>query len=170
MANRRKRRANKKISELPKADQTDNIIKTFIIVVLVFVVFYLITIFIINRKQEKNNDNLETIIQYQEILAGETFNQLENEYYVIFYDFSNYDAIIYDYMIDRFRGHNDDIPLYKVDLDKGFNAPYLSENSNQIVNQASALRVKEPTLIKIKDGQNILYQDEKEAIYSILMP
>lgn len=170
MANRQRRRATKTKIDLPKVDQVDNIIKISCGVVLVLVIFYLITTFIVNRKVKENNDNIEAVIQYQEILAGETFNQMEKEYYVIFYHFDNYETILYDYVSDRFKEKNEYLPLYKVDLDKEFNAFCLAEESNELANDASKLKVQAPTLIKIKDGQNILYLDEKESILSVLMP
>lgn len=172
MANRRKRRASKTKAEFSKAKAIEiiNIVKIFLVVIFILIVFYFITIFMVNIKFKSNEEDVEVVIQYQEILAGETFNQIEKEYYVIFYYFNNHEAILYDYMIDYFNRQDNYIPLYKVDLNKGFNSSYLNIEGNEKAYGISELKVKGPTLIKIKDGQNVLYQDERQAISAVLMP
>lgn len=133
---------------------TKGIFSTIIVVTLVFFSFYFITNLIVKNMNKFNyiDSTVTVTIQYDEILAGSTFNMNDEEYYVLFYDFDGEYATYYNSLI----GSSSE-KIYKVNLGNGFNKPYVSENTNSKVNNISDLRVKDCTLIKIKNGKNILY-------------
>ncbi len=145
--------------ELKKSLEYEQSIKSIIYNVVgilsVFLLFYLVTYFITNNSRRLNVIDVERLpveIQYKEILAGETFNRPESEYYVLFYDFDGEEAAYYSTIINDFFGK-----IYTVDLGKGFNKPFVSDETNKNVQKASDLRVREATLIKIKNNKNVSY-------------
>ena len=105
-------------------------------------------------------------IQYEEILAGELFNMYDDEYYVVFFDFKDSSAAIYASILEKYEADSD-IKVYKVDLSKGFNEPYISEESNPNVKKIGDLKINGPTLIKIKNKKNGLYV-RKDSIEEVL--
>ena len=92
----------------------------------------------------------ETSIQYEEILAERTFKQKDTEYFVMFYNFSDDDALL-QAVIENLGYLK---KVYKVDLDKKFNSNYIGEINNNPTTIEN-LKVKSPTLIKIKNGKAI---------------
>jgi hypothetical protein len=169
MTNRKQRRTNKsnnKYYEETKAPELfGGAFKTVGIVVAIFIVFYVITVLVTgNKSLDKTTDddnNVDASIQYKNILAGELFNMPVNEYYVLIYDSKANDAIIYSTVSDKYTGT---IPLYIVDLNNGFNKPYIGSPSNVNAGSSLELKINGPTLIKIKAGKNILYKEGKESI------
>jgi len=126
-----------------------------------FIFVYLITaLFMGELNFERNklpNQTPNVSIQYKEILAGETFNRPEQEYYVIFYKFDDTDAAIINNLSNQYSQKENALKIHIVDLGKKFNKSIYSEtiknlNANNIVD----LRLQDITLIKIKNGQNIL--------------
>lgn len=159
MANRKQRR---KLKETKYEEDEQNIKTTVImlsIVVIVFVIFYFITVVINNKNRKLNTVDtpiVEATIQYDEILASQTFSMKPVDYYVLFYDFNCPEAVYFDYVYEEFnKEHN----IYKVDLSKGFNEKYVSEQSNESASKASELKVKNGTLIRIINGKNVSYFD-----------
>lgn len=127
---------------------------TILVVTVVFVSFYFVTNLILNKMDKYNyiDPSTEIAIQYKEILAGSTFNMSDKEYYVLFYDFDGEYAKYYDSLAGTSTKK-----IYIVDLGNGFNKQYVSESTNKKVKKASDLKVKDCTLIKIKNGKNVLY-------------
>jgi len=131
------------------------------VIVLIFVVAYLIIgIFVTKEiKWFQGNDNDQTTtIQYKKILAGETFNQNKDNYYVIFSDSDDFNYPVYESL----ASYNNNI--YIVDLANPLNASYKSEESNPDVQKASDLKVKKDSMIKIENKANILYIESKDEI------
>ncbi|MDD3821901.1 MAG: hypothetical protein ACOXZW_01165 [Bacilli bacterium] len=149
-------------------------IKTLAFILIFFILMYLITALItgeikLNKKDKTGNDN--TAIQYQEILAGEIFNKLEPQYYVIIYDFNNHDSSIIKSLIDQYFANETATltKLYEVNLGNHFNKTIKSDVSKINTSNIKELQVKDVTLIKVKDGQNILAVEGVTAISKTLL-
>ena len=100
----------------------------------------------IKLKKEKEK---EVEIQYKEILAEMTFKQSEADYFVMYYNFASNDAIVLEALQSGLEGTG---TVYKVDLDKNFNKNYITDgNPKTNPNGISELKVKHPTLIRIKN-------------------
>jgi hypothetical protein len=184
MANRQTRRkrndySNKKTSGRKVVVSTPDesmpkLIKIGIVVVVIFIAFYILTLSLTEKQNSNdtvNNNDTSTpsTIQYDEILAGETFNMNNSEYYVLFYDFSDESiSTLYGGIINSFKTNHTNDKLYIVDLSKGFTSPYIADASNPSVQRIEDLKVKESTVIKISNGQNIAYVEGKDAIKNIL--
>lgn len=125
------------------------IIGTIIGVVLAFAAIYGLTILVIN-KGEKRPEAAEASISYEKILAGTSLSQSEDEYYVLFFN-SEEDDELYEAMTE-YRSAKDNT-VYYVNLKEGLNKYVISEMVNVNVKSASDLRVKNPTVIKVKKGK-----------------
>lgn len=134
------------------------------IILLVFIIMYLIIGIFVTKEikwfQKKSDTETTTTIQYTNILAGETFHQKVDEYYVIFSDSEGFNYNTYQTMISN----NSDKKIYLVDLSNPLNKSYLSEESNSNVQNISELRVKNDTLIKVNNKNNVLYLEGKDNI------
>jgi hypothetical protein len=180
MANRKTRRnkknynSNRKIKVSTPDESMSNLVKIGGIVVVIFAAFYILTLSLAgnskNNNTTNNNDtNTPVSIQYDEILAGETFNMKNTEYYVLFYDFSNNSAnTLYNGIVSNFKTNHANEKVYMVDLSKGFTTPYTADISNPSVQRIEDLKVNGPTVIKISNGQNIAYVEGKESIIDAL--
>ncbi len=177
MENRQMRRKNKikneKKSDLKQDyEDTKSTIKVIIVVVVCLIIFYIITLVATkNMKLRDNKDDNATpvVIQYNEILAGEALNMADDNYYVMFFDFSASDAPLYNYFISKYESeHANGQKIYVVDLEKGFNNPYLGDVSNLKVTNIDNLKVKGPTLIEVKNNVVNLHAEGKDAIKEIL--
>ncbi len=94
-------------------------------------------------KFNKKTEEKETVINYQEIIAGQTFNRKEDEYYVLFYNFSDKDASYYQSLMQNYQYKTNHLSIYTVDLEKKMNSVYAEES----------LEVSNPTLLKISNSE-----------------
>ena len=114
-----------------------------------------------NSKKEPTKE--EAKIQYDEILASDTFKMNDDEYYVLFYDFDGPEAVYYDYLFSEYASKKDN-HIYKVDLGNAFNKKYVSNETNIYANNINELKVKDATLIKISYGSNVSYVEGSSLI------
>lgn len=133
-----------------------------ICVVLLFGLMYFLTTRILSKevtKKRKQSEVTESTIQYEKILAGESFTMEQEEYYVVYYDSTdtNLSSTIATYQADK-----KDIKLYSVDLNDGMNKKYITDsdiNTSSIEN----LKVKNSTLIHFKNKEVVdTITDENE--------
>ena len=137
-----------------KSNKLPDEVKRAIIIVIVFVLLLVAMYFLTTKILESDNEDnkvTENAIQYNEILAGSSFNQSEEDYYVIYYDrsdeYSNYESLISSYQLNSMG-----TKLYSVDLSSGMNKKYLTEG-NIVTKSANELRVKATTLLRFKDNK-----------------
>ena len=150
-----RRKDTKKNSNIKKNDEIDTsikgstLLKLVIIGTIILVVLYFsIAIFITKEIEVSwiNGNNAEETkeVLANRILAKNTFNQKDNDYYVYFYDFIDEDKAV-----TGATGLSS-APLYVVDTSSGLNKNYIVEdNSNRNVTSIEDLKVKSPTVIKI---------------------
>ena len=159
---------NKKIDaiETNTSKELLNIFRILFVVIVVLSLFYLLTVFIVGKDDKE--ELKETAIQYEEILAGSSFNMKNNEYVVVYYDFSDTEltditSSIYSYSYTgKYR-------LYTVNMNSGFNKSYATEDeSNKNPEKAEDLAIKGPTLIRFVDGKVEEYIEGKEDILAYL--
>lgn len=154
-----KNNKNKKIIERQYKNNDENnefikILKITIGVLLFFGIVYLIAGVLTGEIKFNKDEKEEVSIQYSEILAESTFKQKDNEYYVIYYDFSSNESVLIDAITNDLSANN---KVYKVDLSKGFNKNYISKDDKIKTNPKNAkeLTVVNPTLIKIKNKKSV---------------
>ncbi len=122
-----------------------------IVVVLIIAMYFLTTKILSKDSDNSSNKVMENAIQYNEILAGESFNMNDEEYYVIYYDSTDEYSTISS-LISSYQLNNTTIKLYSVDLSNGMNSKYITEG-DIVTSGASDLKVKATTLIKFSDGE-----------------
>lgn len=160
-----------KVIERNKANYNENLItgvKIFGILILILGIIYIGTA--IATGEIKFNDEEETeevTIQNEEILAGSTFKMQEKDYIVLYYDYTMASAGVYDMLYSNYASSQNDLPkMYKVDLSKGFNKGYLTDQDklNKKPTSADELELKNPTLIRIKNHKVVKFITSKDEI------
>lgn len=117
---------------------------------------------------KKNDINYVANAQTTKILCGSILNRSDSEYLVLAYKLKEDSVSLYDSLLERYNTGKKNLPLYKVDLSNSRNNICVGENVN-ISNNISELKIKEPTLLKIKDGKIIESYTEYETIKTNLL-
>jgi hypothetical protein len=160
-----KKQKNKPTPAIEEKNIQKILLGTIAFLTLVYIITAIITGEINLKKDKKEDEPTETSIQYSEILAGETFNRPESEYYVIFYKFDNKDAVTVQTILDNYAQKENAIKIYRVDLTNSFNQSIYTDGIAVLnVNNVSNLKVKDYSLIKVKSGKNISHLEGKSAI------
>lgn len=162
MANRKQRRKLNQAKDEEYIQSTKSILITLGIVLVVFLLFYFLTVAINNKNRKlntKEKEKEEIQIQYYEILGDNVFTKSPKEYYVLLYDFEDPEAVYLDYLFNLYAGYEGQY-IYKVNLGNKMNEKFVtSDKSNSKASKASELKVKGTTLIKIKNGKNVEYTE-----------
>ena len=106
------------------------------------------------NKEENNITN--------EILAGQTFNRVEEEYYVAFYEFDSKEDLTTN------LSNITNTKIYKVNLTNAMNKDIVSETSNDKATTVEELQISGPTLIKINDNKITSYIEGYDDITTYL--
>ena len=151
--------------ETKAAVESKKMIIILVSVVAVLGLFYFIAGIITGSIDLNKNEPAE--IQYSEILAGSTFKQEDEEYVVLYYNFTKEDASEYTDLVSTYTSSDNSVSIYTVDLSRKFNSSYI-RNDEEVANTnpkaAKELKIKDPTLIRIKDKQVIKYIENYEEI------
>lgn len=142
--------------------------KTFIIILvallLFFVILYILTGLFVTKKLKwftKDNDEEEVTEVTNKILATDTLRQVEEDYYVYFYDTTNEDSEVANALYSVSE------KIYRVDLNDAFNSNFVGEPSG-IVDDINNLKVKDPTLIKVSSEEIVaFYSGSTEIIVAL---
>lgn len=155
---RNKRQRNYKTTTSTELDYM-RVIKISIGVLLVFAIVLVVSKIAMGEISfgKKDKDKEETnIVDYQEILAGETFNRKRDNYYVFFYSFTDDNASYYQSLINSYKTKDSSAVFYTVDLDKKLNKQYLVSDDDEInPRDIDSLEVKNPTILKISDSKAV---------------
>lgn len=146
-----------------KANYNEDIVKLVKILVVVVVclgIVYFATAIATGEISFKDKETVEEeiTIQYDEIIAGEILNRKKSDYYVLLFKFTDDKGANLISYNDLYKKVTGSLPVYLVDLDKGFNS-VLSYDENdkieELPNNINNLKVNDTTLLKIKDGKVI---------------
>lgn len=170
VASKAKGNATNKKVELIKSNSSNDItkfIKLFVIVLVVLGLFYLLTIAILDNDNGDKKAQ-ESVIQYDEILAGSSFDMNSDEYFVVYYDYT--DTNLADLAMQVYNyTYSGSVKLYSVNMNAGFNKPFVAEeSSNTSPKNVNELSIKGPTLIKFVNGAVVEYIEGSENIISKL--
>lgn len=143
----------KKITNYKYKSNTSSTFKTAVIMIICILlllgIFYLITTKILDNAKKKKDETLDVYIQYDEILAGESFNQKEEEYLVVYYDSSDKYSILKS-LVSSYQSKDDVTRVYTVDLANGMNKKYIGDQVD--TSSPSSLKVVYPTMLRFKNG------------------
>lgn len=146
---------------------TKQIIISLFIVVAVILIFYGITVVLTNNKEKETsvpNDSNEAVIQYDEIIVGEIFNQSESEYYVLAYD-DNSNSQEYISNLNTYSELEGATKSYEIDLTNAFNKKYVSSESDfegqfPIFSETTLVKVVNKQIVETYTGTDINTQIE----------
>lgn len=165
--NNTKKVVDKKIDNMKMSTSNEvyKILKILFGVMVFLAVFYLITVVLVGR--DTTSEKPEAAIQYEEILAGSSFTMRDDNYIVVYYDFSdNSMSSLYSALVDY--STNGSKRVYTVDMSNGFNKKFSSEKANKKPKEASELKIAGATLIEFKDGKVVKYIEGSEEIIANL--
>jgi len=170
--NNKKNKNVKKVEEVntPNDGWYDKLI-LILVVICILCLFYLLTVYLTEKESTEsaaNKPEEETVIQYDEILAGSTFNKPDEKYFVVYYDMSSEDIADITSAIGAYNAKEDALPLYTVDMSNPLNKNYASKDSNKSVDEASELRINGVTLIRVKDGELDKYLEGEDEVVEYL--
>ena len=137
-----------------------------LVILIVLVGIYFLTEVILNKEDDDSDKVTENAIQYEEILAGESFNQSEDKYYVIYYD-STDDYSSISSLISSYQMNDNEVKLYSVDLSNGMNKSYVTDG-NVVTTNANSLRVKANTLLEFTSKKVTDVITDNDEIIDIL--
>lgn len=163
--------SKKNISSSEK-DTFFKFITTLVILILVMIlVYFLIGVFYTKEIDFKSDDEEETeevSVDNSTITLGQLFEQSDDEYYVVVYDVNEENSVVATWF-SIFKSNNSDASVYTVDSKNKLNSRYLTEDeSNNAPSSYSDLKVKSPTLIKVKDKKVSEYIEGEDSIKDYL--
>lgn len=159
--------SNIEIGNTHLSAEASKVIKCILVVAIIFVFMYVITVLILkNSPYPYTKEDVKTSIQYDEILAGTSFQKKDSEYLVLFFH-TDSDS---EYMnkLSDYQAKESHLPIYYVDLDNKMNQSVISEESNSEASNASELKIKNVTLIRFKDGKIDEYIEDSSKISETL--
>ena len=159
------KREGKNVREVQKKNYEEPLSpKTFVIIlatlVLFFVILYILTGLFITKELkwfDKDNDEEETTEVENKILATDSLRQVEEDYYVYFYDPSDEDSDVTNALYSVSE------TVYRVDLSSDFNANFVGEPSG-VVEDINNLKVSNPTVIKVSSEKIVAFYSGADEI------
>lgn len=147
---------SKKVDKIKASSNSEwsKIIKTAIWVLVIFVFFYGLTYVIVGDFSfGSEEEETEVAIQYDEIIAGASFNMNTEKYLVVYYDSTSDEANEIENAIYTYEYSNSDpLRVYTVDLANALNTYAIADESNKTPTNAGELAINGPTLIRFRDG------------------
>jgi len=146
------------------------LLKTFGIILGVILVIYFFIALVITKEIDWFSKDTETEEQkstiQNTILAKNTFNQKEEEYFVYFYDYDEENETIASLINSKLLGST----IYRVNTKDAFNTNYVTEEEvgNSSATTIEDLKVINPTLIKVSGDTIVEYYETKDNIISYL--
>lgn len=143
------------------------------IILLLIAVYLIVGIFFtkeidFNKKEEDNKTTDSATIDNKTITAGQVFDQKDDSYYVLIYDFDSKLTNLSTF-VSVYSSKEDSIPIYKIDSANKMNSNFIVEkDSNQNPTSYSDLKIKSPTLIKIESGKVTSYIEDESEIKNTL--
>lgn len=164
------KRNGKDVKEVQKKHEEQvNTMKNFSIIMIVLIALFSLTYLLtgifatkdIKLFSKSNTTSSETTTNIKnKILASDSLKQLEDEYYVYYYDSTKEDSEVTN-IVNSLSGIT-----YRVDLHDDFNANFLGEPSG-IVSSIEDLKVSDPTVIKVSSSAIIAFYNGTEKIKTL---
>lgn len=144
------------------------LLKTLGIIVLIILLIYLAVGILITKEidwfsKEENTNTVET--KENAILAKNTFRQVEESYYVYFYDFDNENSDIETYLLNYI---STSYTIYRVDIKNALNSNFVKDEAN-MSSSIDEFSVNDVSLIKIENELITSYYLTEEEIINYFM-
>lgn len=143
---------------MEKTNELKKLLIFIFIVVIVFAVFYGLTMVVIkNKKNNQETEQENTTIQYEQIMIGNMYKQNEEQYYVLVempddQNITSYERNRYSYI-----SKDNSLKMYIADLSKAFNKKYIGTSSNfddkfPIFSQSTVLKIENDIIVEAYEG------------------
>lgn len=136
--------------------------------VLIIGILYVFTVYVVNKEQSYKRTNTEGKINYDSIMLGTLLTKADEEYYVLAIDKSNISNNVYLNMVSNYKSGVKHLPIYIADLSNELNKSFVSTESSNKTDSIEDLKVKNTTLIKVKNKKIIKFIEVKEDIFNEL--
>lgn len=140
-----------------------NLFKLLFIILIIIVVFYALTNFLMSRSTKGEEEIVDVEIQYDEILIGSIYNVFGDEYYVLVELEDDY--LTLNSLLTSYKSKDGAIKVYTANLNHAMNQKYFKEESN--FNSRFPI-FKETTLIKIVNDNIVEYYEGIDKVKEIL--
>lgn len=154
-----------------KVEELSNLIKVSVIVVIFILFVYVLTALITakgNSNVKNNESEIEeasTKIDYDQTIIGSMFDLDYKDYYVLIYKRTARNATLIKNVLTTYKGKENSIKIFYVDLDDALNKNYYSEDeSNKNAKDATEIKVKDYALIRFKNNKISEYYETLEEI------
>lgn len=165
---------NNKKSLYGKANYNDELmqgVKILVSIIVLIAIIYFATALLTGEikfnKKNITNTSKDVMIQYDEIVAGQSFTRYDSSYYVLYYNFTDSGASKYLSLRNAYVTKDKSLSVYMVDLEKAFNSTVVKGKDEKIVDKPSNiknLKVDNPTLLKFEKGKVVQRISGKENI------
>lgn len=136
--------------------------------VLIIVLLYLFTVYVVNKEETYKRTNTEGKVQYESIYLGTMLNRSDDEYYVFITDYKNLDSNLYNAPISEYKAKAGHLPIYSADLSNELNKSFIDKKSSYKTDTIEDFKVKGTTLVKVKNSKIVKFIENKENIISEL--
>lgn len=157
--------ANVKKQSISSENEIGKLIKIVVVLVLIFLGFYLLTVFI-NKEDEVEKQPEEVKIQYDNILVGNILTQPNDSYFVLVYASNDTNVDIYNGYLSNYTTNA--IRVYYATLDSPYNQRFIGEETNTKIKTIDDLKLKGTTLLKIEKGKITKTLDTADGIKEYL--
>lgn len=130
--------------------------------------FTLITMRITGDNKDVTPD--ETVLQFQEILLGSSFNRNDKSYLVLYFDKTDEELFeSFNITVQTYNSQEKKLPFYSVDMSLYFNKDYITtEETNKNPQSIDDLLINGPTLIKFTNNKVVDYVEGEANIKEYL--
>lgn len=144
-------------------------IVVLIIISLIAVGFYFISKNIVKNRDDNTTESNVTI-SYDKVNVGMIFNRPYDEYFVMVYDSTDNDAMIYSSLISKYSQKEDSLKIYYCDLSNKLNKEFVSSDgtTNSNAKSVSEFKFGQVTLIKVRNGKIVSYIENIDTIKNTL--
>ena len=171
--NKGKRKRNNQLSVNNNDSFDTNISDKLIVatvILVIFALFYLLTVFITNNHKEKTDDNKDTsTFNYSNIVIGRSFDMKDEDYIVLYYDKNDEEVSSkMQSLVSSYKNKSDHYPIYTVNMGDAINKNKKSDTSNPNAKNIDELAIADSTLIHFSNGSIIDYVEGSDEISSYL--
>ena len=154
-----------------KEEVKSALIISITVIIILVITYFLTALFATNEFGGNNKSKKEESYLKHDydnmITASSTFSKSENEYMVLFFSEKKMSETL-KLVLKSYDSKEDAQKLYKVNTDESINSYVLSNDENIKPASSSDLKVKVPTLIKIKNGGVTEYINNESQILNLL--
>lgn len=164
----------KKIDINKNVNTDDEKLVVKFIVILIIISLIAVGFYFISKNIVKNRDDniveSNVKISYDKVNVGMIFNRPYDEYFVMVYDSSDNDAMIYSSLISKYSQKEDSLKIYYCDLSNKLNKEFVSSDgtTNSNAKSVSEFKFGQVTLIKVRNGKIVSYIENIDTIKSAL--